>query len=161
MKPSPQRINGLLLPMKGFYVILPQSAVAEIACKPESMDKERSAGWFKGVFRWRSAVVALASIEELCSWQSDQQRSGSRIVILHALEDALEADFYALELQATPRPLSLESNSLTISTQVVEKNEYIASSVHVKGYDAFIPDLNRIERRIQEQMDRRGKRPRS
>jgi chemotaxis signal transduction protein len=147
--------------MKGFYVILPQSAVAEIACKPDSIDNEAGEGWFKGVFSWRSELVAVASIEELCSLRSDQQQSGLRIVILHALEDVLEADFYALQLQAIPRPVTLDSNSLTVSTQVVEDNEYISSSVLVNGYNAVIPNLKMIERRIQEQIDKRGKQPKS
>lgn len=157
MKASPQRINGLLLPMKGFYVIVPQSAVAEIASKPEIVDKEGSVGWFKGVFSWRSEVVAVVSIEELCFRQYDQRHAASRIVILHALEDILEADFYALELAAIPRPVSLEPNSLTLSLKDIGENEYIASSVLVNGYEAIIPDLKRIERRIQDQMDTRGK----
>lgn len=157
MKPSFQTINSLLLPMKGFYVILPQSAVVEIARKPELIDTEGSAGWFKGVFNWRSEVVAVVSFEELCSWQSDQQDAGSRIVILHALEGVLDVDFYALELQAVPRPLSLEPDSLTVSENVVHGNECIASNVLVNGLDAIIPDLQGMERRIQGQMDRRAK----
>lgn len=157
MNSNPQTINGLLLPMKGFYVVLPQSAVAEIVSKPELVDLEGSAGWFKGLFNWRSEMLAVVSLEELCSWQSDQQDAGSQIVILHALEDVLEVDFYALELQAIPRPISLESNSLTLSEKAVESDECIASTVLVSGHAAIIPDLNRIEHRVQEQMVKRGR----
>lgn len=153
MTTTQQMINGLLLPMKGFYILLPQSAVVEITRKPDLVVVENSSEWFKGVFNWRSEEIAVVSLEELCDHRVDtHENSGSRIVILHALDDRTNIDFYALELYGVPHPISLNANSVAYSTDGVEKKEWIASNVLINGQDVIIPNLQWIEYSIQSQL---------
>lgn len=149
-----QTISSLILPMREFYLILPQANIVEITQQPTIVEAQKTAGWFKGMFDWRSEPVALVSFAGLCGWRSDDLREQrSTIAILHTLGEVLELSFYAFEIQGIPRPVSLGAESLKVAEKVVNASNCAASQVLLGGQRAVIPDLERIERRIQLHMN--------
>lgn len=146
-------INSLLLPMREIYLILPQANVVEITQQPTIVETQETAGWFKGQFDWRSEPVALVSFAGLCGWRSANLRGArSMVAILHTLGEVLDLRFYAFEIWGIPRSISLGANSLKIAEEVANASDCVANHVLFGGQRAIIPDLERIEHRIQEQI---------
>lgn len=144
-------ISCFLFPAGSFTIVLPQAVVVEIVKRPELSEKAINTGWYKGQFNWRSESVALVSIEELCAASVRDQISGSLIAILHALQEDSKLRFYAIELRAIPRSVSIGQNSLTdVSDKVVNCN-YIAGETLFENYRVLIPNLRNIERKVQQQ----------
>ncbi len=77
------------------------------------------------------------------------------VAILHTLGEVLDLRFYAFEMWGIPRSISLGANSLKIAEEVTNAYDCVASHVLFGGQRAIIPDLERIEHRIQEQIGKR------
>ncbi|MCP4409519.1 MAG: hypothetical protein GY807_17565 [Gammaproteobacteria bacterium] len=153
MSEEPQTISSLLLPMREFYLILPQANIVEIIQQPAIVETKEMTAWFKGEFEWRSETVALVSFTGLCGWRTDnQQETRPKVAILHTLGDVLKLRFYAFEMWGIPRSVSLGANSLTIAKEVAHTSDCVANHVLFGGQRAMVPDLERIEHRIQEQL---------
>ncbi len=154
MELNEQVINGLLLPLNGFHIILPQVMVAEITYRPEAASaRDYTADWFKGLFQWRSQQVPLISFESLCDREDGRGRKSMRIAIIHALQGISNLVFYAFELRAIPYPLTLRHDSLQSATGSAKTCDYIASNALFGGHKAVIPDLKQIERKLYEQLE--------
>ena len=154
MELNEQVINSLLLPMNGFHIILPQAMVAEITHRPESASAcEYTAGWFKGLFHWRSEQVPLISFEGLCDREDGRAHKSMRIAIIHALEGISNLVFYAFELRAIPHPLTLRRDSLQRVRDKAGDCDYIASNALFGGHKAVIPNLQQIEQKLYEQLE--------
>jgi chemotaxis signal transduction protein len=147
-------ISSLLLPMKGFHILLPQSMVVEITQRPElaSVDAS-SAEWFQGVFSWRSEQVPLITFEALCDKPENRLHKAMRVAIIHALYGLADLVFYAVELQAIPHHLIVRPDSLQIVPESENDNIYIASQALFGGHKAVIPNCEQIERVLHNRLE--------
>ncbi len=149
-----RKLGCFLFPCKDFFIVLPQAVVVEIVQRPKLSREGGLSGWYKGQFNWRSQRVALVSIEELCAVQGHDQTTGSLIAVLHALRDDTDMQFYAFQLQAIPRTVSLDANSLNEASDREINCDYISSESLIEDHRVVIPNLKRIEREIQQRIDR-------
>lgn len=145
-------ISTLLLPMDGFYSILPQATIVEVSQRPEVDLVPNSADWLSGIFNWRSERVPLLSFEKLCGRQAATREPNSRIVVLYALEGFRGLVFYALELHAIPHPAALHADMIAGANEELISSEFIACNIQIGGQTGVIPDLKRIEYAIQAEL---------
>lgn len=143
-------LSCFLFPTKDFAIVLPQAVVVEIAQKPKLVSMGKPSGWYKGQFNWRSESVALVSVEGLCAVPVNDQATGSLIAVLHALREDSDLRFYAIELRAIPRSVSLGPNSLADVTDKMTNCDYISSEILFEDRRIVIPNLKNIERKLQQ-----------
>jgi chemotaxis signal transduction protein len=148
-----RNLGCFLFPTEELFIVLPQAAVVEIVQQPELSDERGPSAWFKGKFVWRSQHVALVSLEEMCALQTRRQATGSLIAVLHVLREDTDMPFYAFQLGGIPRSVSLGPNSLIEATDREINCDYISSESLIEGYRVVIPNLKRIEREIQQQVE--------
>lgn len=139
--------------MNGFYSILPQSTIVEVTHRPEVEVLTNSARWLRGLFDWRSERVPLLSLENLCGRQAAVSDAKSCIVVLYALEGIRGLIFYALDLYAIPHPATLQPNMISDANEELFSSEFIARNVQIGGQTGVIPDLKRIEYKIQAELE--------
>jgi chemosensory pili system protein ChpC len=147
-----QTINTLLLPMRGFHVVLPQALVAEITQRPEVRAVREAPQWMLGTFDWGATRVPLLCFESLCGRGRGEGRTSSRIAILYGLEGIGGLAFYAMELHAIPHPLILREDMLGDDAQAGAGDGVVSHAIRIGGQPAVIPDAAGIERRIHDQV---------
>ena len=152
MSSSDQPISTLLLPMNGFYSVLPQATIVEVTQRPDVELVTDSADWLMGIFDWRSERVPLLSFETLCRRQAAERQAKSHIVVLYALEGIPDLVFYALDLSAIPHPVTLQPNMISDSNEEPISSKFIARNIQIVGQPGVIPDLKRIEYKIKEEL---------
>ena len=145
-------ISTLLLPMNGFFSILPQAAIAEVSQRPEVDLVKNSADWLNGVFDWRSERVPLLSFEKLCGRPAAAQEANSRIVVVYALEGFRGLVYYALDLFAIPHPAALQAEMIADANEDLISGQFIARNVQIGGHVGVIPNLEQIEYSIREEL---------
>jgi chemotaxis signal transduction protein len=147
-------ISSLLLPMKGFHVLLPQSMVVEITQRPELVSVDASSDeWFQGVFSWRSEQVPLIAFEALCDKPENRAHKAMRVAVIHAIHDLANLVFYAVELQAIPHHLIVRPHSLQVAPERGNDSIYVASGTLFGGHRAVIPDCEQIELVLHKRLE--------
>ncbi len=147
-----QTINTLLLPMRGFHVVLPQALVAEITQRPQVRAMSGAPQWMLGTFDWRANRVPLLRFESLCGRGRGEGRPSPRIAILYGLEGMEGLAFYAMELYAIPHPLILREDMLSDDAEAGAGDGVVARHIRIGGQPAVIPDAPGIEHRIHGQV---------
>lgn len=139
-------VNALLLPLVYSPLLVPMSAVAEVAnadlpLTPLTEENECLYGWIS----WRDQHIPLLSFDSIAGTPRPALSSASRIAILNAVGVAAESGFYALVLQGYPRPVkmsSAEDNQAPTSLQEVPGALF---KVTISGEEAIVPDFDYLE----------------
>lgn len=150
MAESGEQVNSLLLPMRGFNLVLPHANVAEVLQGVEPEPYGDRVPWLSGTIEWRGVVIPLVSYETLCGREGKGAGETSAAVVVYGLEGFGDLKFYALELQGIPRPVVLDAGRIeSVEDESAEGNEFIARNVLVAGQPGVIPELASMEHRIE------------
>jgi len=147
MNPSqPSSLSGLLLPLADRTLLLPNVAVAEVIRyqdNPRQPDNGQKADWLLGLIDWRGLALPLISFEALSGAAAPE--SGPRLAVINASHEKARLKFFAVLLQAFPRPLRL-SAQLARSEEPLQALELAA--VQLENGNAKIPDLDALEEKL-------------
>jgi chemotaxis signal transduction protein len=147
-----QTLHSLLLPLNGFYLVLPQPTIIEIAPRPDVTPVNDSTDWLMGVFLWRAEKVPLISFEKLCGQASGVAKRHTYVAVLYALDGGNDLAYYAIELKAIPHPALLNPASLSVGNGQGEASGVIAADARIGGHRVVVPALEKIEQRIRGQL---------
>jgi chemosensory pili system protein ChpC len=142
-------ISSMLLPMSGFYLLLPGVSVAEIVTfvPPEEDHDEEVPDWFLGTIYWRNQRVPMVSYESMTGGGKPFLSSQCRIAVLNNSGLSHQLNFYAILLQGTPRLLRLTQDEVTVNNEkILDEGQKL--HVLVSGDEAIIPDLQFIEKGV-------------
>jgi chemosensory pili system protein ChpC len=151
MAESSDQVSSLLLPMRGFNLVLPHANVAEVLPGMEPEPSGNDLAWLVGSIVWRGIRIPLISYETLCGRESGPSGDDTpATVVVYGLERIGDLQFYALELQGIPRPMVLDAEHVEpVDDDSAEPNEFVARNVLVAGQPGIIPELASVERGIQ------------
>jgi len=149
MAESIVQVSSLLLPMRGFNLVLPHANVAEVLQGVEFESSSDDIQWLVGSFEWRGIRIPVVSFETLCGRESGPTGDAAASVVVYGLEGIGDLQFYALELQALPRPMVLDADRVeTVSDDSGYRNAFVAQNILVAGQPGIIPELASVERGI-------------
>ncbi len=145
-QPNAAQLQALIIPLKSWNLILPQSLVAEVLPMPEVRLTDSDEQWFRGSIEWRGAELPLVSIDAYCfPSKDDAQQRTRRVAVLQSVGEGIE--HYALEIYSIPHPLRLVESEVQVN-EVDGSCELVAIHVKVSGVQGVIPNLDLIEREI-------------
>ena len=148
-----QKVQSLIVPLRHQNLILPQASLAEVISRPELRKIEGAADWLVGIFYWRKQDIPLLSMEQFCSIGNPEHISRTRrIAIFYGLEKIPGIEYYAVEIQGIPHPVSLGPGDV-IELEDEHPCEIIAQPVQAVGIKGFLPDLRVLEQRLREQLE--------
>ncbi|MEA3411889.1 MAG: chemotaxis protein CheW [Pseudomonadota bacterium] len=149
MAESIVQVSSLLLPMRGFNLVLPHANIAEVLQGVEFESSSDDIPWLVGSFEWRGIRIPVVSFETLCGRESGPTGKAAACVVVYGLEGIGDLQFYALELQALPRPMVLDADRVeSVSDDSGDRNAFVAQNVLVAGQPGIIPELAGVERGI-------------
>lgn len=143
-------IHCLMVTLSNETLLLPNAAIAEVTGFTEPQPLDGSPDWFLGRITWRERLVPLISFENAStSGESMNIRKGNRIAILNTLNGNAEIPYIGLIVQGIPRLRVVRQNNITTLEARPANRQSVIEIVEVEGQSLVIPDIDDLEKRIQ------------
>ena len=102
--------------------------------------------WYLGVVQWNGRPVPLISFEGLCRHPTPAVSSRSRLVVMHAIGERVDAGAYALVSQGFPQLVRVSVDVIRPDpAYVVPEDDPVVCRVRMLNETPWIPDLDRLE----------------
>ena len=141
-------IRALMLPLQASYLLLPQTAVADISFHYEKLkDRSGKPGWFQGNLYWHGTNIPVISYEKL---NGNEYESGSykeKIAICNLLDASESYPAVGILVKAVPRMAQIQRGEL-VTLKGEKRDEFSLSHVQFQGESMVIPDLDKISLEI-------------
>lgn len=144
-------LNGILLPIAGSKLLLPNAAVVEVLSYPETIEPVADTpDWYLGRFGWRSLSLPLVSWGCLMGQvvATDGQRHKG-VAICHLFSADHAASFVGLETSGLPSLLAVTEVDLRGKAGAADPESCILGEVSVQNIRAHIPDLDALGKMIR------------
>jgi chemosensory pili system protein ChpC len=143
-------IRGVLLPLGGHMLLLPNAAVAELIGFQNPEPDEANPDWLLGNLTWRGRRVPLVSFEQAAGLPRTEQGSQRlRIAVLNTLNGNEELPYIGLLTQGITRLTRVRATSLSDDSEGGSDSALVKAAVLISGQPAWIPDLDELEQRLQ------------
>lgn len=141
-------LNGLIIPLAGQPLLLPNVVVAELVGYRLSQAAAEGPEWFLGWTHWRDQRVPIID-PGLLLGQPASDTQASRMLILNAVSGRPEMRFIGVRVAAIPRSRKVLRGELKA---VGAPSEFISQPVRLADEEQIllIPDLVAIEQALQQ-----------
>jgi chemosensory pili system protein ChpC len=145
-------IYSLLIPLAGGRLLLPRACVAEIAGYQVPSSMVGAPPWYLGLVSWNGRQIPLVSFEGLCRQPTPAVSSRSRLVVLHALGERVDAGAYAIMAQGFPQLVRVSADVIRPDPgYAVPEADPVICRVRMLNETPWIPDLDRLETMVADE----------
>ena len=141
---SSLKISCTLIHTGQHYLILPNSAIAEVLVTSVLNTNEQQPTWGAGQIEWDYQIVPLISFDQL---ESELQRNntGKHIILIvrNPVTNGRPA-YFGIIASSIPQIVQANSSTLKKNLQPKSLHRYALSYILFNGRPALIPDLPRI-----------------
>lgn len=141
-----EEVAGLVIPMSGRPMLVPNVTVAEIVDWQEPSLVDNSPHWYLGEIDWRGVNIPLLSLELMNSPDDDDLDVGTRIAVLNGVGQT-KNNFYAVCVQGIPRLVRVYPSEMG-SEETLSNAPAFHMMVNVSGENVVIPNLDYVEQQI-------------
>lgn len=150
MAELPRDIRGVMIPVTGGRVLLPNTNVAEIITYVPPEPIADAPDWLLGRLNWRGWHLPLFSFSMLTGQASEEKYINARVAVLKALGGRPKLPFLALLVQGFPRLTTITPDLLVSAADEMRGVAGVRASVLVRDDHAIIPDLAVIETLVSD-----------
>jgi len=152
MSTTQDDIRGVLIHVEGDSLLLPNAVVAEVLSFSTPDPVEGAPDWLLGTIRWRGWRMPLVAFSRMAGIAEEQGGLGSKVVVLKALGGNPKAPYFAVLTQGFPRLVTVPRDELLSQDDGKTLPDGVLARVMLRQDSALVPDLARIEARIQESL---------
>ena len=150
MLEMPREIRGVMIPVTGGRVLLPNATVAEVISYAQPELVPNAPSWLLGRLSWRGWRLPLFSFPMLTGQVAQEAYTNARVAVLKSLGGNAKMPFLALLAQGFPRLTTITPDSLIPTGDENAHPIGIRAEVLVRDDRAAIPDLGLIEGMVAE-----------
>ena len=152
MSETGAEIYSLLVPLATGRLLVPRACVAEITGYQVPAVMVGAPPWYLGLASWSARQVPMISFEGLCGQPTPAVSARSRLVVLHAMGERIEAGAYALVSQGFPQLVRVSAEVIRADpAYAVAASDPLICRVRMLNETPWIPDLDRIEVMIADE----------
>ena len=149
MTGTESEIRGVLIPLDGSKLLLPNMTIAEVIGFRDPAPYPHTEKWLLGEIQWHGRKFPLVSFEQALGTLASAPGPRARIVVCHTLgEDARGLPYIGVVAKAIPRLIGLVPASISPNITASEASPLVLRQVYVAGQEAIIPDLDVLEEMI-------------
>jgi len=145
MLEMPREIRGVMIPVTGGRVLLPNATVAEVISYAQPELVANAPSWLLGRLSWRGWRLPLFSFPMLTGQVAQEAYTNARVAVLKSLGGNAKMPFLALLAQGFPRLTTITPDSLIPTGDESEHPPGVHAQVLVREDQAVIPNLDHIE----------------
>jgi len=139
-----KELRCIMAPLADGYVLLPNSAVAEILNYSSPEPFKNKPAWLLGEIAWHGWQVPVISYEQLLNnGQSIAATSKSRILIIKTLGESTQVNYIGLVIRGLPRLKKISADTL-VEKQGEKMHETVFSEISIDDLQAVIPELENL-----------------
>lgn len=145
-----ESLNGLIIPLAGKPLLLPNVAVAELVGYRLSQSASHGPEWFLGWTLWRDQQVPMIDLDCLLAEGAEPEADAQpRTLILNALDGVADLHFIGLRVWGIPRARRLTRDEVE---QVGTGSSFVLQRVQVvdEPDELLIPDIPAVERALEQ-----------
>jgi len=152
MSESGSEIYSLLIPLADARLLVPRACVAEIAGYQVPSSMVGAPPWYLGLVQWNGRAVPLVSFEGLCRHPTPIVSTRSRLVVMHAIGERVDAGAYALVSQGFPQLVRVSNDVVRPDhSRSFPERSPVLCQVRMLNETPLVPDLERLELMIAEE----------
>ena len=140
-----REIRGLMVPVTGTRVLLPNATVAEVITYSAPEKIPNAPAWLLGRLSWRGWRLPLFSFSILSGSAGSETVSNAKVAVLKALSGNAKMPFVAMLAQGFPRLTTITPDLLIPTGDETEHPPGVHAQVLVREDQAVIPNLDHIE----------------
>lgn len=141
-------VRSLLIPLNGALLVLPNTAVAEVAEYKQPEPLANTPDWVLGMMLWRGRSVPLLALESALGYRAGMFGVHTRAVICNTLNANIMLPYLAIVAQGIPRLQELGADAVEAVETVADDVQMVAGRLLVNGREAFIPSLDSLEQQL-------------
>ncbi len=147
-------IRAVLLPLLNVNLLLPNAAVSEVTGykTPEEELRSDKKKWFLGSQSWRQQVVPLIQFEIIAGTPAQPPGRHCRVAVLNTLNGRDELPYIGLVLNDIPHLVRVHEEIIQPVKKPRKLGECVARQVTLSGEEAWIPDLDALEKLVAAQV---------
>lgn len=146
----PHEIRGVMLPVTGGRVLLPNTTMAEVITYARPAAIEGAPPWLLGRLAWRGWGLPVLAFSMLAGTAEDESTENARVAIIKALGGHARLPYFGVLTQGFPRLTLIAEDLLLPDGAAGELPVGVREQVIVHDEPAWIPDLASIENLIAE-----------
>ena len=140
-----REIRGLMIPVTGTRVLLPNATVAEVITYSAPEKIPNAPPWLLGRLSWRGWRLPLFSFAMLTGAAEKETVSNGKVAVLKALSGNAKMPFIAMLAQGFPRLTTITPDLLIPTGDESDRAPGVHAQVLVRDDQAVIPNLDQIE----------------
>ena len=149
---STREIRGLMIPVTGGRVLLPNATVAEVITYSQPEKIANAPHWLLGRLSWRGWRLPLFSFPMLSGSVAEESYTNAKVAVLKALGGNAKMPFMCLLAQGFPRLTTVTPDLLIPTGDESAHPPGVHGHVLVRDDQAVIPNLGQIEGLIVQAM---------
>jgi len=146
-------VRCLSLPIAGEQLLVPNTVVAEVFAAAAVSPATSGPEWLLGSVTWRGSALPLVCMEAAVGGTRLEAGARSKIVIMKALSASEPLENFAVLVQGIPHQVLATDHTVTLETPVNGGRRFVAADLRVEGEQAFIPDLDAVEKALLDVVD--------
>ncbi|MGH8042691.1 MAG: chemotaxis protein CheW [Rudaea sp.] len=140
-----REIRGLMIPVTGGRVLLPNATVAEVITYSTPEKIADAPDWLLGRLSWRGWRLPLFSFAMLSGGAKKESYTNAKVAVLKALGGNAKMPFLAMLAQGFPRLTTITPDLLIPTGDESAHPQGVQAQVLVRDDQAVIPDMGQIE----------------
>lgn len=150
MAEESKEVRGLLIPLSGVRLVLPDSIVLQVLMSASLTKYDDAPNWLIGALEWQKRTIPALSFE-LASGYGRSNTDTSRMLVVKSLNNIEKMPFYAIFLSGIPHPVNLNDDNLSVMEEAGISSPLILNQVLIEGEAASIPNLDALEEMLMSQ----------
>lgn len=144
----PHEIRGVMLPVTGGRVLVPNTTMAEVITYARPAPIADAPAWLLGRLTWRGWGLPVLAFPVLAGVAEREPTENTRVAILKALGGHARLPYFGVLCQGFPRLTLISEALLQTDDAAGAALTGVREQVRVHDEPAWIPDLGVIEHRI-------------
>lgn len=150
MNQTPGEVRAVLIPLHHGRLLLPNASVAEVVGYQEPETLPGTPDWLAGMISWRQQQVPLVCFDRLAGMLPGDMAVRARIAVCNALGGNPQRPYIALLAQSVPRLVRVSEEVIRPDPEPADLGAAVLRQVLIGGEGAWIPDLDVVERLVEE-----------
>jgi chemosensory pili system protein ChpC len=147
---SSREIRGVMIPVTGGRVLLPNATVAEVITYATPEKVAQAPPWLLGRLSWRGWRLPLFSFAMLSGAAQKESYTNAKVTVLKALGGNAKMPFLAMLAQGFPRLTTITPDLLIPTGDESAHPPGVHAQVLVRDDQAVIPNLGEIEQLVSQ-----------
>lgn len=149
-EPMPLEIRGVMLPVTGGRVLVPNTTMAEVIAYAHPTSVEDAPPWLLGRLSWRGWGLPVLAFSSLAGVAGEESTGNARVAVLKALSGHARLPYFGMLTQGFPRLTLISEEMLVPDESTPALPVGVREQVIVHDEPAWIPDLGTVETLLVE-----------